>query len=45
MEETFPFIIFAVYGIAAVVVVILLVYLIIRKQEVRKRENFEQRDN
>ena len=35
----------SLYGLAIAVCAVLIVYLIVRKQKIRKTENFEKRDN
>lgn len=37
--------IFGFYGLAFVVCIVLLVFIIIRRSKIKKKENFEKRDN
>ncbi len=43
--EDIPGIILGIYGVAAVVVIGLIIYLIIRRINIKDKEDFEKRDN
>jgi hypothetical protein len=43
--DNFPEIILSIYGLAGLVVLIIIIYLIIRRVKISKKEDFEKRDN
>jgi len=43
--ETFTEILLSIYGVIGLAVLVIIVYLIFRRIEIKKKEDFEKRDN